>query len=98
MIEPFRNSIRRTNPAGNEFWSSRDFARVLGYVNCRHFQAVIKKARTACFKSGQRVEYHFVGIDDMVEIGNGAKRPIKAVIISRNYGHDFLIPSSARGV
>jgi hypothetical protein len=23
-------AIRRTNPAGNEFWSSRDFARVVG--------------------------------------------------------------------
>ncbi len=30
-------AIRCTNPAGNEFWSSRDYARVLGYVNCRHF-------------------------------------------------------------
>ena len=55
MIEPFSNSRRRTNPAGNEFWSSRDFARVLGYVNCRHFQAVIESARTAFFNSGQRV-------------------------------------------
>ena len=35
------------NPAGNEFWSSRDFARVLGEVNFRHFQAIIEKARTA---------------------------------------------------
>ena len=52
-ITPFE-TIRRTNPAGNEFWSSRDFARVLGYVNYRHFQAVIEKARTACFNSGQR--------------------------------------------
>jgi hypothetical protein len=30
LIEPFSNSIRRANPAGNEFWSSRDFARVKG--------------------------------------------------------------------
>jgi hypothetical protein len=52
-ITPFE-SIRRTNPAGNEFWSSRDFARVLGCVNYRHFQAVIEKARTACLNSGQR--------------------------------------------
>jgi hypothetical protein len=39
LIEPFSNSIRRANPAGNEFWSSRVFARVFGYVNYRHFQA-----------------------------------------------------------
>lgn len=90
MIEPFSNSIRRANPAGNEFWSSRDFARVLGYVNYRHFQAFIEKAHTACFNSGQRVEDHFVGIDDMVEVGKGAKRPAKSVMMSRNSGHDFF--------
>ncbi len=76
-------SIRRTNPAGNEFWSSRDFARVLGYVNYRHFQAVIEKARTACFNSGHRVDDHFVGIDEMVEIGSGAQRSISTVMMSR---------------
>ncbi len=81
-ITPFEQ-IRRTNPAGNEFWSSRDFAKVLDYVNYRHFQAVIEKARTACFNSGQRVEDHFVGIDQMVEIGSGAQRSIPTVMMSR---------------
>ena len=75
--------IRRTNSTGNDFWSSRDFARVLGYVNYRHFLAVIEKARTACFNSGQRVEDHFVGIDEMVEIGSGAQRPVQTVMMSR---------------
>jgi DNA-damage-inducible protein D len=81
-ISPFE-CIRRTSPAGNEFWSSRDFARVLGYVNYRHFLAVIAKARTACFNSGQRVEDHFVGIDEMVGIGSGAQRPVQTVMMSR---------------
>ncbi len=81
-ITPFEQ-VRRTNAAGNEFWSSRDFARVLGYVNYRHFLAVIEKARTACFNSGQRVEDHFVGIDEMVEIGSGAQRPVQTVMMSR---------------
>ena len=81
-ITPFEQ-IRRTNPAGNEFWSSRDFARVLGYVNYRHFLAVIEKARTACFNSGQRVEDHFVGIDDMIVIGKGGQRPVQTVMMSR---------------
>jgi hypothetical protein len=90
LIEPFSNSRRRTNPAGNEFWSSRDFARLLGYVNCRHFQAVIESAHTACFNRCQRVEEHFVGIDEMVEIGSGSKRPSKAVMMSQNSGHYFF--------
>ena len=72
-ITPFEQ-IRRTNPAGNEFWSSRDFARVLGYNDYRNFEAVIAKARTACFNSGQRVEDHFVEITDMVGIVKGQQR------------------------
>ena len=54
--------IRRTSPAGNEYWSSRDFARALDYTDYRNFEAVIEKARTACFNSGQRVDDHFVEI------------------------------------
>ena len=81
-VTPFEQ-IRRVNPAGNEFWSSRDFARVLGYTDYRNFEAVIEKARTACFKSGQRVEDHFVEVTDMIEIGKGGQRPVKTVMMSR---------------
>ncbi|WP_005035461.1 hypothetical protein [Holophaga foetida] len=63
--------IRRTNPAGNEFWSSRDFGRVLSYTDYRNFEAVVEKARTACFNSGQRVDDQFVEIDELIETGRG---------------------------
>jgi DNA-damage-inducible protein D len=79
---PFER-IRRTNAAGNEFWSSRDFAGVLGYTDYRNFEQVIGKARLACFNSGQRVEDHFVDITDMVAIGSNAQRAIKTVMLSR---------------
>ena len=81
-ITPFE-AIRRTNPAGNEFWSSRDYARVLGYNDYRNFEAVVQKARTACFNSGQRVEDHFVGITEMIEIGKGGQRAVQTVMMSR---------------
>ena len=81
-ITPFEQ-IRRTNPAGGEYWSSRDFARVLSYTDYRNFEAVIEKARTACFNSGQRVDDHFVGITDMIEIGKGGQRPVQSVMMSR---------------
>ena len=77
MVEPAAHStsafelIRRTTPAGNEFWSSRDFAKVLDYSDSRNFEAVVEKARTTCFNSRQRVEDHFVEITEMVEIGKG---------------------------
>ena len=81
-VTPFER-IKRTNPAGNEFWSSRDFAQVLGYTDYRNFEAVIEKARTACFNSGQRVEDHFVEITEMIEIGKGGQRPVRTVMMSR---------------
>jgi DNA-damage-inducible protein D len=81
-ITPFEQ-IRRTNSAGNEFWSSRDFARVLGYNDYRNFEGVIVKARTACFNSGHRLEDHFVDITEMIGIGKGGQRPVKTVMMSR---------------
>ena len=75
--------IRRTNEAGNEYWSSRDFAQVLGYTDYRNFEQVIHKARTACFNSGQRIEDHFVDVTEMVPIGSGAAREVKTVFFSR---------------
>jgi DNA-damage-inducible protein D len=44
---------------------------------------VIQKARTACFNSGHRIEDHFVGADEMIEIGKGGQRAIPTVYLSR---------------
>ncbi|HEY8668275.1 MAG TPA: DNA damage-inducible protein D [Tepidisphaeraceae bacterium] len=79
---PFER-VRRVNAAGNEHWSSRDFARVLGYADYRNFEQVIAKARIACFNSGQRIEDHFVDITDMIEIGKGGQRPVATTLMSR---------------
>lgn len=81
-VTPFEQ-IRRANAAGNEFWSSRDFARVLGYNDYRNFEAVVTKAKTACFNSGQRLEDHFVAITEMIGIGKGGQRPVQTVMMSR---------------
>ena len=79
---PFER-IRRANAAGAEFWSSRDLADVLGYTDYRNLEQVIQKARLACFNSGQRIDDHFVEITEMVAIGSGAQRALKAVLLSR---------------
>ncbi len=76
-------SIKRVNESGAEFWSSRDFAHVLGYTDYRNFETVIEKAKTACFNSAQRVEDHFVGITEMIEIGKGGQRAVETVMMSR---------------
>ena len=79
---PFER-IKRTNDAGNEYWSSRDFAQILGYSDYRNFEQVIKKARTACFNSGHHIEDHFVDITELIEIGKGGQRPVSSVYMSR---------------
>lgn len=79
---PFER-IRRTNASGAEFWSSRDFAGVLGYSDYRNFEQVIGKARLACFNSGHRIEDHFVDITEMIEIGKGGQRAVKTILLSR---------------
>src|SRR5438128_2171249 len=79
---PFE-SIRRVNAAGNEHWSSRDFARVLNYTDYRNFEQVLEKAKLACFNSGQRLDDHFVDITEMIEIGKGGQRAVKTILMSR---------------
>lgn len=63
-ISPYE-CIRRTNAAGFEHWSSRDFAT----TDYRNFESVIGKARLSCFNSGHRIEDHFVDITEMVPRG-----------------------------
>ena len=79
---PFER-IKRTNDAGMEFWSSREFAGVLGYGDYRNFEAVVEKAKMACFNSGHRIEDHFGDVTDMVAIGSGAERPVKTILSER---------------
>lgn len=79
---PFEQ-IKRTNDAGMEFWSSREFSRVLGYGDYRNFEGVVEKAKLACFNSGHRLEDHFVDLTEMIEIGKGGQRPVKTVLLSR---------------
>lgn len=81
-VSPFE-AIRRMNEAGHEFWSSRDFARILDYVDYRNFEQVIEKARTACFNSGYRIDDHFVEITEMIEIGKGGQRAVRTMLMSR---------------
>ncbi len=79
---PFER-IKHTNEAGAEFWESRDLAEVLEYAQYRNFEAVIEKARVACFNSGHRIEDHFADVSKMIEIGKGGQRSVKSVLMSR---------------
>ena len=64
-------SIRKTNEHGQDFWSARELAKILGYLEYRNFLPVIAKAKEACLNSKQRIEDHFVDVHEMVNIGSG---------------------------
>jgi DNA-damage-inducible protein D len=75
--------IRQEDDLGDEYWSARDLAKVLGYGEFRFFKNVIKKAKAACENSGQVVEDHFVQTHDMVQVGSGARRKVEDYHLSR---------------
>ena len=55
----------------------------LDYGDYRNFEGVIEKAKLACFNSGHRIDDHFADVSKMVEIGSGAIREIKVMLLSR---------------
>lgn len=75
--------LKRNTQDGREFWSSREMARILDYSNYKNFEPVIARAKTACFQSGQRVDDHFLEVQEMVDIGSGAQRQIVTTYLSR---------------
>jgi len=87
------DNIKRFDPNGKEYWSSRDFAKALEYVDYRHFDAVIDKAKNACENSGYAASDHFVEADEMITLGKGAEREVKAVFLSR-YACYLIIQSA----
>ena len=83
MKDNIFESIKRIDNNSREYWSSRDFAKVLEYLDYRKFLNVIDKAKIACENSGEVIHNHFVHKDEMVQIGSGAERPIDTIYLSR---------------
>jgi DNA-damage-inducible protein D len=77
------DDIKRTDPEGKNYWSSRDLAKALEYADYRNFEDVVTKAETACENSGYHVSDHFVDVTDMVSLGSGAEREVKSIFLSR---------------
>jgi len=75
--------IKKLDEDGIEYWSSRELAKVLDYPDYRKFLNVVEKAKTACENSGEVIHNHFVHMDEMVQIGSGAERPVETIYLSR---------------
>jgi len=75
--------IRRIDENGNEYWSARDFSKILEYSEYRHFLPVIERSKESCKNSGQNVTDHFEDILEMVQLGSGAERQLDSIKLSR---------------
>lgn len=80
---PF-DSIMKTE-AGRHYWSARDLQKLLGYREWRNFEKTIKKAMIACKNVKQNPDDHFVGVNNMIHAGKGARREVSDYHLSR-YG------------
>lgn len=83
MRENQFEKIKRLDENGKEYWSSRKLAKELDYLDYRKFLNVIDKAKIACENSGEVIHNHFVHMDEMVQIGSGAERPLDTIYLSR---------------
>ena len=79
---PF-DTIRHEDEHGKEYWSAREFGKLLGYSSWQAFQNTIEKARIACEDSKEDVFYHFYLQIDVVIRGNGSMRKAEAYRLSR---------------
>jgi DNA-damage-inducible protein D len=75
--------IRRVDENGNEYWSARDFSKVLKYVEYRNFIPVINRAKDACLNSGQPIDHHFVDMSKIIITGKGVEKQIRNMKLSR---------------
>src|ERR1700694_4475058 len=80
---PDFDSIKQTNVYGIEYWSARDLAPLLGYVQWRRFEDALKRAQGSCETNGVVGEYHFAGVGTIVRLGSGAVREVNDYALTR---------------
>jgi DNA-damage-inducible protein D len=75
--------IKRIDEKNNEYWTARDMAKALDYLEYRNFKPVIEKAKEACKGSGHSPDDHIVDFHDMIQIGKGGQREVENIKLSR---------------
>ena len=67
---PF-DAIMRTDDYGNEYWSARDLAPLMGYTAWRNFETPLNRAMTSADNQGRDIRAHFAGSRKMVSRPQG---------------------------
>ena len=76
-------SIKHIDEAGNEYWCARELSKVLNYNDWRNFLKIINKAKISCMNSNNNINKHIVEFNNMLTIGNNAKRKVDDYKLSR---------------
>lgn len=79
---PF-DEIARVGKDGQPYWSARDLANILGYVQWRNFVEAIRKARQQVEAHVNAGQDHFADVSKMVSVGSGAARSVPDVHLTR---------------
>lgn len=80
---PF-DAIRKTDEQGNEYWSTRELSKLLGYNRWENFRKyVIPRTQKACENSGRACSDHIRAITKLIGTGKGAQRSLEDFQLSR---------------
>jgi DNA-damage-inducible protein D len=81
---PDFDSIRQTNPYGQEYWSARDLMPLLGYTSWQKFDGVIGRAKQACEQLTDNPNVWFSKSSKQISSGKGAVREIRDYHLNKN--------------
>jgi DNA-damage-inducible protein D len=79
---PF-DSIRKLDKQGNEYWSAKELAPLLGYSSWQNFETAIEKAKIACQKSGNDLTQCFNAVIKTSPMPKGGVKESKDYHLSR---------------
>jgi len=90
------DSIRQVNPYGEEYWSARELAPLLGYARWEHVPDLIDRASAACTNAGEDAQDHIRGATKMVKIGSRTEREVEDYFLSRFGAYLFAMNGDPR--
>ncbi len=68
---------------GIECWSARELQKLLDYSEWRNFCKTIEKAKESCKNANISILEHFVDVNKVFQVGNGAEISVNDIMLTR---------------